>query len=149
MDKLTELYRRLYDDGVYLFARPLPFACGNTKSASVRLSATGDWGVFLDTEQLQDCREEYSAVLHEYGHYATGTTHTVSSPCDLVERHEYRADKWAVQECVTREELDAAVADGHTEIYDLAEYFGITEDLMKKVICWYTYGNLAVDQFMK
>lgn len=148
MDKLTELYRRLYDDGVYLFARPLPFACGHSKSASVQLSATGDWGIFLDTEQLADVREEYSAVLHEYGHYATGTTHAVTSPVDLVERHEYRANKWAVQNGITREELDAAVAAGYREIWELAEYFDVTEDYMRMVICWYTNGNLAVDQYM-
>lgn len=149
MANLTELYQWLYDDGVYLFARPLPFSSGRTKSASIRLNDTEAWGIFLDTEQLEDTRDEYSAMLHECGHYATGTTHAVSCPSDLVERHENRADKWAIRRAISGEALDTAVAAGHTEIWDLAEYFNVTEDFMRKAICWYTYGNLAVDKYMK
>lgn len=148
MEKLAELYRWLYDEGVYLFTKPLPFQNKATKSVSIQLTKSGDWGIFLDTDRLPRVRDEYSAMLHEGGHYATRTTHAVNSPYDLVEQHENRADKWAVRKAVSREQLDAAVAEGHTELWDLAEYFDITEDLMRKVICLYKYGNLAVDQFM-
>lgn len=148
MEKLTELYRWLYDEGVYLFARPLPFQHRATKSVSIRLNKSGDWGIFLDTDQLAGTRNEYSTMLHESGHYATGTTHAVNSPYDLVEQHENRADKWAVRRAVSKEQLDAAVAAGHTELWDLAEHFDITEDLMRKVICLYEHGNLAVDFYM-
>lgn len=148
MERLTELYQWLYAEGVYLFARPLPFQNRATKSASIQLNHSGDWGIFLDTEQLPSIREEYTAILHESGHYATGTTHAVNSPYDLVEQHENRADKWAIRRAVSQEQLEAAIAEGHTELWDLAEYFGITEDLMRKVICLYEHGNLAVDLYM-
>lgn len=148
MEKLTDLYRWLHEEGVFLFARPLPFRNQATKSVSIRLNQSGAWGIFLDTEQLSGIREEYSAVLHEGGHYATGTTHAVNSPFDLVEQHENRADKWAVRQAVSQAELEAAVAAGHTELWDLAEHFGVTEELMRKVICLYTHGNLAVDLYM-
>ena len=48
---------------------------------------------------------------------------------------------------VSEKELDEAIADGHTEIWDLAEYFGVTEDFMRKAVCWYTYGNLATELY--
>ena len=92
--------------------------------------------------------EEKSAVLHEGGHYATGTTHEVCSPWDLVEKHEYKADKWAVQRALTAEELDEAVAGGCTEMWELAEHFGVTEELMRKAVCWYVHGNLSVEDYM-
>ena len=66
---------------------------------------------------------------------------------DLVEKHEYKADKWAVERALTADELDEAVAAGHTEMWDLADYFGLTEDLMRKAVCWYTYGNLATELY--
>lgn len=86
-------------------------------------------------------------MLHEGGHYATGTTHEVCSPWDLVEKHEYSADKWAVEHAVTPEALDDAVAAGYTEIWQLADYFGVTEDFMRKAVCWYTNGNLAAELY--
>ena len=48
---------------------------------------------------------------------------------------------------VTEEELDEAVAEGCSTIWDLAEYFGVPEELMKKAVCWYTYGNMAADLY--
>jgi len=39
------------------------------------------------------------------------------------------------------------VAEGCCTIWDLAEYFGVPEELMKKAVCWYTYGNLAADLY--
>ena len=39
------------------------------------------------------------------------------------------------------------MAAGHTEIWDLADHFGVTEGFMRKVICYYTYGNLATELY--
>ena len=60
-------------------------------------------------------------------------------------KHENRADKWAIQRMIPEDALDDAVADGCTDIYSLADRFGVTEDFMKKAVCWYTYGNLATE----
>ena len=48
---------------------------------------------------------------------------------------------------ITEEELDEAVANGHTEIWDLADYFDVTEEFMRKAVCLYTYGNLATELY--
>ena len=45
------------------------------------------------------------------------------------------------------EDLDVAVADGYTDIWSLAEHFGVTEDFMRKAVCWYTHGNLATELY--
>ena len=66
---------------------------------------------------------------------------------DIRKKHENRADKWAIQRLIPLSELDAARADGHTELWDLAEYFGVTEDMMRKALCWYAHGNLAAEQY--
>lgn len=45
---------------------------------------------------------------------------------------------------VPKDELDLAVAAGHTEIWDLAELFNVTEPFMRKATWWYQNRNLAV-----
>lgn len=148
MENLDSLYQWLNREGVFVFDKRLPFSKKDSKAATVKLNPPYEaWGIFLDKERLKTTPEEKSTLLHEGGHYATGSTHEVSSPFDLVEKHEYKADKWAVERALSAEELDEAVAAGHTEIWDLADYFGITEDLLRKAVCWYTYGNLAADLY--
>ena len=69
------------------------------------------------------------------------------SDFDCRQRYENKADKWAVAAIVTEDELDEAVADGCESLFDLAERFGVTEELMKKAVCWYTYGNVAAEMY--
>lgn len=141
MESLTELRRWLMDEGVFLFDRQLPFHGGRTHAVTIRL-ADGTWGIFLDGDRLDTAAKEKSTALHEAGHYATGATHALCSPYDLVAKHEYKADKWAVQRAFSAQELDDAVAAGCTELWELAEHFGVTEEFMKKAVCWYQNGNL-------
>lgn len=149
MENLDNLYQWLQNEGVILFDRQLPFSGKNTKALTIRLKSHDVWGIFLDGGRLESRAEEKSAALHEGGHYATGTTHEVCSPYDLVSKHEYKADKWAVQRALSADELDEAVAAGHTELWDLAEHFGVTEEFMKKAFCWYTKGNLATEHYFE
>lgn len=148
MENLTDLYKWLDEESVFLFDRKIPLSKKESKAATIRLKPPFEvWGIFLDKTRLKTASEEKSALLHESGHYATGTTHEVCSQFDLVEKHEYKADKWAVERALSAEELDEAVSAGHTEMWDLAEYFGVTEEFMKKAVCWYTHGNMAADLY--
>ena len=85
---------------------------------------------------------------HECGHYATGATHKVLSSQDLIEKHEYKADKWAVEYALSPADLDEAIANGCDSIFALAEHFGVTEDFMRKAVCLYAYGNLDFKDYL-
>ncbi|MEA4964795.1 MAG: hypothetical protein VB055_03075 [Oscillospiraceae bacterium] len=41
-----------------------------------------------------------------------------------------------------------AVSMGYRETWELADYFNVTETLVKKAVCLYTNGNLAVDMYL-
>ena len=71
----------------------------------------------------------------------------VNVAVDSRQRHENRADKWAIRRLIPAKGLDIAVAEGHTELWDLADYFGVTEELMRKAVCLYTHGNLATELY--
>ena len=84
---------------------------------------------------------------HELGHCLTGSFYNRYSPYDLRQRHEVRADKWAILHLVDEDALDEAVVCGCCEIWNLAEHFGVTEQFMKKAVCYYVHGNTAAELY--
>lgn len=84
---------------------------------------------------------------HELGHCLTGSFYNRYTKFDVRQRHENRADKWAVRQLIPVVDLDEAVADGCCEIWELAERFGVTEQFMKKAVCYYVHGNVATELY--
>lgn len=76
-------------------------------------------------------------LAHELGHCATGYTHQSDSPLDLVCQHEYKANKWAVERFLPFSDSQAAVKDGYTEIWELAEYFSVSEEFIRWALYYY------------
>lgn len=145
MMELTDIYKWFENEGIFVFDRQLPFSNEQSKAVTIRLRGEGATGVFLDIGRIETAAEEAVTLLHEGGHCATGTTHVIVSSFDLIAKHEYKADKWAVQGAVTKEELENARRKGYREIHELADFFNLTEAFMKKVVCWYDHGNLDVE----
>ena len=54
---------------------------------------------------------------------------------------------WAIERLVPLEDFDQAIADGYDNIPDLADYFNVTEDFMRKAVCFYIHGNLAAELY--
>ena len=84
---------------------------------------------------------------HELGHCLTGSFYNVYTPYDVRLRHEHRADKWAIRHLIPAKALDEAVAAGHTQMWELAEHFGVTEAFMRKAVCLHVHGNLATELY--
>ena len=141
MDKIIPLYDELNRSGVRFYH----WSMDDLAAATIEMD--GQYGVFMDFDNIETSAQELVIVAHEGGHISTGATHHLGSPYDLVEKHEYKADKWAIQRLISEEELDQAVADGCTELWQLADHFGVTEPFMKKAVCWYTHGNLASELY--
>lgn len=91
--------------------------------------------------------QERTQLAHEIGHCETGSFYSRYIKVDSRQRHENRADKWAVKKMISAEALDEAVAQGYTELWNLAEHFNVTEDFIKKAVCLYTHGNLATELY--
>lgn len=140
-NKIISLYNELNECGVRFYHWDMD----DLQAATIEQN--GQYGVFMDFDNISSEAEELVIVAHEGGHISTGATHRVNSPYDLIEKHEHKADKWAIQRLITEEALDNAVADGCTELWQLAEHFGVTEQFMKKAVCWYTHGNLAAELY--
>ena len=63
------------------------------------------------------------------------------------QRHENRSDKWAIQMLIPVEALDDAIAEGCTEVWELAERFQVTEEFVRKAVCFYVHGNVAEELY--
>lgn len=143
VSKLIELYNLAEADGIDVDWLPLTAA----ESLSVELS-DGSRCIAIDPWKMDTLAKETTCLAHELGHCKSGGFYTQYSTHDIIEKHEYKADKFAVLKMVPLEEYQHAVNEGHTEIYDLADYFCVTEDLMKKAVCYYAYGNLNYELYI-
>ena len=141
MENILTLYDELNGAGIRFYHWDLGEDCAAT------MEMEGQYAIFMDFSNISTAAEEMTAVAHEGGHAVTGATHKVCSPFDLVAKHEYKADKWAVRRLIPAEEFSKAIAEGYTDLYALADYFNVTVPFMKKAVCLHTHGNLAAEMY--
>lgn len=142
MYPVSQLYDYAAASGIAVFDFSLP----ENGSVSI-IDDTGSCYIGIDASVIDGDVLERVHLGHELGHCATGSFYNRYSPYDLRQRHENRADRWAIHRMITEDQLDEAVAEGCCEIWDLAERFGVTEQFMKKAVCLYVHGNLAAELY--
>lgn len=138
LSKLYQIYEEMYQKGLSLF----DYRLTEDKAATIKLD--GEYAIFIDTQKMSSVADELCTVAHEYGHCTTGATHYISSPFDLVCKHEYRADKWAVHKLLPVEDIKNAILSGCTEVWQLAEYLNVTESFLSRAIQIYQNEELLI-----
>lgn len=96
------------------------------------------YAVFLDFSQIRSTRLLRGVCSHEMSHAATGALHKVASPFELVERSEYRANRYFAQHYLTAEDFREAFRAGYTELWQLAEYFDLPEKDIKNALTYWS-----------
>ena len=142
MVDLLDLYRRAGQDGIDIYW----FSLDNTESLSI-MAPDGSCAVAIDPWYLRSLAEEKTKLAHELGHCETGSFYNQAAALDVRQKHENRADKWAVRQLIPANAIEQAVADGYAELWQLAEHFGVTEDFMKKALCLHVHGNMAAELY--
>lgn len=117
------------------------------RATSLSVPLGDGYAIALDPWKLGTLAQETVCLAHELGHCETGSFYNRYAALDVRQQHENRADKWAIRRLVPAEELDAAMADGCDTIPALADRFGVTEPFIRKAVCWYAHGNLAVEMY--
>ena len=95
------------------------------------------YAVFLDFTKIRSTRLLRGVCAHELGHIATGALHKVDSPYELVERSEYRATRWLTENYLTKEAFRTAFDEGHTELWQLSEYFDLPERCIQDALTYW------------
>ena len=96
------------------------------------------YAVFLDFSKILTTRLLKGVCCHELGHIATGALHKVDSPYELVERSEYRANRYMAQAFLTEDAFREAFSAGYTELWQLAEYFDLPEQDIKNALTYWS-----------
>lgn len=138
MVSIYDLYNEMIENGIVLF----DYKQNGSPAATICMD--GLCGVFLDSRVLDTVAKERTVVAHECGHCFTGATHAVYSPYDIIEKHEYKANKWAAHRLIPPDELAHALRNGYTEPWQLAEHFGVTETFIEKVLDIYQREELLI-----
>lgn len=99
--------------------------------------------IAIDPFHVQSMADGRVKMAHEVGHCETGSFYDRNSPLDIRGRHEYRADKWAVHYLIPPDKLHEAINDGATEVWQLAERFGVTEDFIRRATYIYQCEGLV------
>ncbi len=137
---------RLYDFAKQQNIEVVPFPIPENGSMSIQMD-NGQCVIGMDTSLAADTVLERVHLSHELGHCVTGSFYSIHTAVDSRQRHENRADKWAIQTLISVDDLDNAVACGCTETWELADHFGVTEEFLRKALCWYVHGNLAAELY--
>jgi hypothetical protein len=114
----------------------IPFAGCPQPGATVRDNDC--YAVFLDFTKIHSTRLLRGVCYHELGHAATGALHKIDSPYELVERSEYRANRWSAEHFLTVRDFREAFACGCTELWQLSEYFELPESDIQKALTYWT-----------
>ena len=107
------------------------------KSMSIQTDSGNCYIGIDDTDMTK--AEETVCKAHELGHCVTGSFYNRYSRFDLISKHEHRADSWAIEKLIDEDELKNAFKHGVIVIWELAEYFEVTEDFMRKACRHYGY----------
>lgn len=106
------------------------------EALSVRFD-DGHCVIAINPNKIQTAADEKVKLAHELGHCETGSFYNSYSPFDVRRKHETRADRWAIKKLIPKDELETAVQGGYTELWELAEYFNVTEPFIRKAVEYY------------
>ncbi len=119
----------------------------NKRESLSLMDEEGHRYIAVDPNKLCSVLDEKMKIAHELGHCITNSFYNQRATFDIRQKHENRADKWAIRQLVPKSAFFRALGNGYTEICQLAEYFNVTEDFMRKAYCYYMHGNLAVEAY--
>lgn len=105
--------------------------------AGATIRDNGWYAIFLDFSKIRTTRLLRGVCCHELGHVATGSLHKIDSPYELVERSEYRADKWVAENCLTEDAFRSAFTEGYTELWQLSEYFDLPQECIERALTYW------------
>jgi len=140
--QLRNLYEFAQQQNIEVLSHPM----ARNASMSVMLE-DGRCFVGMDESVRDGGVQERVHLSHELGHCVTGSFYNIYAAIDHRQRHENRANKWAIQALIPVDALDDAIAEGCTEVWELAERFQVTEEFIRKAVCFYVHGNVAEELY--
>ncbi len=131
----NDLYALAEQLGIVVLSFSLP------ECESISLESGDNCYIGIDNKQLDSSKEERVHMAHELGHCVTGSFYNEYSPVDNRGKCEAIADRWAVKKLINKDEFQKQIKSG-MEVWELAEYFNVTEDFIRKA--YHLYFELQI-----
>lgn len=93
--------------------------------------------ICIDPCKLSGRLDEKMKLSHELGHCETLSFYHAYSPYETIGRCERRVLVWQIKKLVPKDELSQQISRNNKTPWELAEYFGVTEKLIKQAIEYY------------
>ncbi len=139
---LEELEQFAFDKNI-----PIEKSCpNNLKSISFKFS-NGQKVIGLREKYKKEQETDLELLAHELGHCETDSFYSLYSPIDLRGKHEYQANWWAIQRIIPFSKLCKAIKNGHKELWELAEYFNVSDAFVEKAIEIYRQKNKNINKY--
>ena len=90
--------------------------------------------IVLNADKHQTQCEIKTSLAHELGHHMKNAFYNITSTFETRGRQEERAKRWAVENVITYDKLNEAIKIGIREIWELADYFNVTEDFIRDAV---------------
>lgn len=95
-------------------------------------------------------REDWQTVperlAHEVGHCLTDGFYPIGAMRSNRWKAEYQANKWAILHLIPFDSLEEAVEDGNLELWQLAEYFSVSQAFVQSAIDYYALHGLTIER---
>lgn len=105
---------------------------------SISLLQDGECFIAIDPFSLNSETDEKIKLAHELGHCERGAFYNQYATCDIREKHERRANIWAIKKLIPKDELIEAIKSGFGKNrWELSEYFNVPEDIMQFALDYY------------
>ena len=88
-------------------------------------------------KSIETDKEKACILAEELGHYYTTVGDILDQNDSNNRRQELIARKWAYEKILPIENILFAVQDGHTEIWDMAEYLDVDEKFLRDALKCY------------
>lgn len=131
---INKVYDKIHSENIKLFEVT---DMGNLKGVTIKDNEYNVYGIFCPKDGFNDKDEEFCVLAHELGHCLSGATHALNSPYELIERHEYRANRAAIHEFLTVDRIIEAINNNCSELWQIAEYIDIPEKFVSQAIKLY------------
>ena len=101
------------------------------KNESMSACLYGREFILIDEKVKTDSIEERVHLAHEIGHCATGAYYAIGANKIVRDKAEEQAKRWAVLHLIPKDEFEELLREGNNE-WDIAEYYGVTIDFVRK-----------------
>lgn len=119
-------------------------ADNNVKVYDFDLGGNGFDGLYVDgnvalSNQIETTAKKACVLAEELGHYYTTVGNILNQNEADSRKQERTARKWAYEKLVPIKNIQFAVADGHTELWDMAEYLDLDEEFLRDALIHYGF----------